>query len=79
MLPLGQAQPCLNRMTVKKNEHFSVPPHVMWCDRHAQRNADAMRVSLVSPCSSLRFRNVNPVTQRAICGVERETTQPHGG
>ena len=44
---LGQAQPCLNRMTVK-SQHFSAPAHVMWCERHAQRNANAVRVSLVS-------------------------------
>lgn len=45
--PLGQAQPCLNRGTVK-SQHFSGQAHVMWCERHAQRNAYAVRVSLVS-------------------------------
>lgn len=44
---LGQAQPGLNRVTVK-SQHFSGPAHVMWCERHAQRNANAVRVSLVS-------------------------------
>lgn len=75
---LGQAQPCLNRMTVK-SQHFSARAHVMWCERHAQRNADAVRVSLVSLRSSVRFKESQPSDAEChLWGREADNARPTG-
>lgn len=74
---LGQAQLRLNRMTVK-SQHFSAAAHVM---RGTLEGAPERWGFPLCGCSgAVCFRKANPVTQSAICGVERETIlAPTGG